>query len=99
MARFAGWPGVMSWVSFNVSRGVRLPARLSAASGARRKPTWSPPSIRFSTRPTKQTEYTGRINRLGTGSVFWSPSCFVGSCGGAPLSIVKDYIDSQTRPA
>ncbi|WP_275902498.1 transposase [Streptomyces sp. S1A1-7] len=39
------------------------------------------------------------MNRLGTGSVFWSPSYFVGSCGGAPLSIVKGYIDSQTRPA
>ncbi|MFF2520212.1 transposase, partial [Streptomyces sp. NPDC058086] len=29
----------------------------------------------------------------------WSPSYFAGSCGGAPLSIVKDYIDNQTRPA
>ncbi|PBC92522.1 putative transposase [Streptomyces sp. Ag82_O1-15] len=46
-----------------------------------------------------RAEYTGRINRTGTGSVFWSPSYFAGSCGGAPLSIVKDYIDSQKRPA
>ncbi|MFD8222381.1 transposase, partial [Streptomyces sp. NPDC059697] len=29
----------------------------------------------------------------------WSPSYFAGSCGGAPLSIVKDYIDNQQRPA
>ncbi|MFD9513799.1 transposase [Streptomyces mirabilis] len=43
-----------------------------------------------------RAEYIGRI---GTGSVFWAPSCFVGSCGGAPLSIVKGYIDRQTRPA
>jgi len=28
-----------------------------------------------------RAEYTGRI---GTGSVFWSPSYFAGSCGGAP---------------
>jgi putative transposase len=31
--------------------------------------------------------------------VFWSPSYFAGSCGGAPLSIVKDYIENQKRPA
>jgi putative transposase len=29
---------------------------------------------------------------------FWSPSYFAGSCGGAPLSIVKDYIADQKRP-
>ncbi|MFE9446367.1 IS200/IS605 family transposase, partial [Streptomyces sp. NPDC006602] len=46
-----------------------------------------------------RAEYTGRINRIGTGSVFWSPSYFAGSCGGAPLSIVKDYIENQKRPA
>ncbi|MFJ9908984.1 IS200/IS605 family transposase [Streptomyces sp. NPDC101152] len=46
-----------------------------------------------------RAEYTGRINRIGTGSVFWSPSYFAASCGGAPLSIVKDYIENQKRPA
>ncbi|MFJ9711633.1 IS200/IS605 family transposase [Streptomyces sp. NPDC101234] len=45
-----------------------------------------------------RAEYTGRINRIGAGSVFWSPSYFAASCGGAPLSIVKDYIDNQKRP-
>lgn len=34
-----------------------------------------------------------------SGSVFWSASYFAGSCGGAPLSTVKDYIDNQKRPA
>ncbi|MFE2421139.1 IS200/IS605 family transposase [Streptomyces hokutonensis] len=46
-----------------------------------------------------RAEYTGRINRIGTGSAFWAPSYFVGSCGGAPLSIVKDYVENQKRPA
>ena len=45
-----------------------------------------------------RAEYTGRINQIGTGSVFWSPSYFAASCG-APLSIVKDYIENQKRPA
>ena len=28
----------------------------------------------------------------------WSPSYFASSCGGAPLSIIKQYIKQQTRP-
>ena len=28
----------------------------------------------------------------------WSPSYLASSCGGAPLSIVKQYIEQQTRP-
>ena len=28
----------------------------------------------------------------------WSPSYFAGSCGGAPLSIIKQYIEQQNRP-
>ncbi|MGC4984067.1 IS200/IS605 family transposase [Streptomyces sp. DT193] len=46
-----------------------------------------------------RAEYTSRINRTGTGPVFWSPSYFAGSCGGAPLSIVKDYTENQKHPA
>jgi putative transposase len=29
--------------------------------------------------------------------VLWSPSYFAGSVGGAPLSVLKQYIESQTR--
>ena len=28
----------------------------------------------------------------------WSPSYFASSCGGAPLTIIKEYIEQQTRP-
>ena len=28
----------------------------------------------------------------------WSPSYFASSCGGAPLSIIEQYIEQQTRP-
>ena len=27
--------------------------------------------------------------------VLWSPSYFAGSCGGAPISIIKQYIENQ----
>ena len=30
--------------------------------------------------------------------VFWSPSYFVSSCGGAPIHLVKQYIQNQRRP-
>lgn len=45
-----------------------------------------------------RAEYTGRINRIGLGSVFWSRSYFAGSCGGAPLNIVRQYIEGQKQP-
>ena len=44
-------------------------------------------------------EFTGRVNRAHIGGVFWSPSYFAASCGGAPLSIIKAYIEQQRRPA
>lgn len=30
--------------------------------------------------------------------VLWSPSYFAASCGGAPLSIIKQYIEQQQTP-
>jgi putative transposase len=30
--------------------------------------------------------------------VLWSPSYFAASCGGAPLSIIKQYIEQQRSP-
>jgi len=30
--------------------------------------------------------------------VLWSPSYFAGSCGGAPISIIKQYIENQNTP-
>lgn len=31
--------------------------------------------------------------------VLWSPSYFAASCGGAPLSIIQQYIENQKTPA
>ena len=30
--------------------------------------------------------------------VLWSPSYFASSCGGAPISIVRQYIEQQQTP-
>ena len=31
--------------------------------------------------------------------VLWSPSYFAASCGGAPLAVIKQYIEQQRTPA
>lgn len=31
-------------------------------------------------------------------AVLWSPSYFAGSCGGAPISIIRQYIEQQQAP-
>lgn len=33
------------------------------------------------------------------GDSLWSPSYFAGSCGGAPLEIIKQYIEQQETPS
>jgi putative transposase len=32
------------------------------------------------------------------GGVLWSPSYFAGSCGGAPIAILREYIEQQRTP-
>ncbi len=43
-------------------------------------------------------EFTGACVRAPMRGHPWSPSYFAVSCGGAPLSIIKQYIDGQARP-
>jgi len=38
------------------------------------------------------------IQRKLWGDALWSPSYFAGSCGGAPIDIIRKYIDSQNTP-
>jgi len=33
------------------------------------------------------------------GKNLWSPSYFAGACGGAPLSVIRQYIEQQSSPA
>ncbi|MHB1499722.1 MAG: IS200/IS605 family transposase [Candidatus Dormibacteria bacterium] len=43
-------------------------------------------------------EFGPHVKRYLWGEHFWSRSYFVGTCGGAPLEVLKTYIDSQRRP-
>ena len=43
-------------------------------------------------------QYPTQVRKYLRGKHFWSPSCFAASCGGAPLTIIKQYIEQQTVP-
>ncbi len=40
----------------------------------------------------------GRLHQWFYKGVLWSPSYFAGSVGGAPISVLKQYIEQQNRP-
>lgn len=42
-------------------------------------------------------EYTGAMNRAVMHGHLWSPSRFSASCGGAPLTIIRQHIEQQQR--
>ncbi len=46
-----------------------------------------------------RSQFTGRVNRHLMHGHSWSPSYFAASCGGAPLSIIRQYIEQQRHPA
>jgi len=39
-----------------------------------------------------------QLRRYYWKNALWSPSYFAGSCGGAPLEVIKQYIESQKYP-
>jgi putative transposase len=42
-------------------------------------------------------EFTDRVSRHFIDGHLWPPSYFAASCGGAPLDIIKQYIERQKR--
>ncbi|MEU9890562.1 IS200/IS605 family transposase [Sphaerisporangium sp. NPDC051011] len=44
-------------------------------------------------------EFCAHIREYLQGDHFWSGSYFAGSVGGAPLTVLKRYIEQQKRPA
>lgn len=50
-----------------------------------------------SSRLIRKKPYPSIKQALWGGSL-WSPSYFAGSCGGAPLEIIRQYIEQQKRP-
>ncbi|MGT0251508.1 IS200/IS605 family transposase [Burkholderia pyrrocinia] len=50
-----------------------------------------------SSRMIRRKNYPGIRKKLWGGAL-WSPSYFAGSCGGAPIEIVRQYIEQQKTP-
>ena len=50
-----------------------------------------------SSRLLLKEKYPSIEKNLHSGKL-WSPSYFSGSCGGAPLEVIKQYIESQDSP-
>ncbi len=50
-----------------------------------------------SSRRLRQKDWP-EVRRVLWGDHFWSPSYCVVSCGGAPLDIVKTYVETQNDP-
>nr|WP_326708263.1 MULTISPECIES: transposase [unclassified Streptomyces] len=61
------------------------------------RPGWSAPLKGACARRLRQ-ESPGHNHKYLWGDHFWSPSYSAASCGGAPLSIIKEYVDNQRRP-
>jgi putative transposase len=45
----------------------------------------------------RKKSYPSIRKKLWDGAL-WSPSCFAGSCGGAPISVIRQYIKQQQTP-
>ena len=50
-----------------------------------------------SSRMIRQKNYP-TIRRRLWGGALWSPSYFAGSCGGAPIAVVRQYMEQQKTP-
>lgn len=50
-----------------------------------------------SSRKIRQKHYPSLTKKLWSGAL-WSPSYFVGSCGRAPIEIIRQYIEQQNTP-
>ena len=48
-------------------------------------------------RMIRQKQYPSIRKKLWGGTL-WSPSYFAGSCGGAPIAVIRQYIEQQQTP-
>jgi len=55
------------------------------------------PKVAVSARKLR-AQFTGKANQASMQGHFWSPCYFAASCGDAPMSIIRQYINQQRRP-
>ena len=79
------WPAELSW--FDI---VKLPPTAAPSVVANNLKTVSSRLLR---------SRCSAVKRFYKEPVLWSRSYFVSSCGGAPLAVIRQYIQTQERPA
>jgi putative transposase len=45
-----------------------------------------------------RTEFATQIEKYYWKGVLWSPSYFAGRCGGAPITVIRKYVEQQQAP-
>ena len=73
----------------------RSPAGELSAEGVRLQPREQPERRLQPHDPQKELLEHPQEAR---GGALWSPSYFAGSCGGAPIEIIRQYIEPQQTP-
>jgi putative transposase len=61
-------------------------------------PAWTAASRGMSSRRLRQ-EFPDQARHYWRANRLWSGSYFAGSAGGAPISVLRQYIEQQDRPA
>lgn len=92
-ARCEGWGGKIMEVNGepdHVHLLISLPPNLDLSRFVNNLKTTTSRLIR--------KEFAAEVNRVYRKPVFWSRSYCVISCGGAPLSVIKQYIEQQAAP-
>lgn len=56
-------------------------------------------SLKTVTSRLLRKEFADRMSRFYRKPVLWSPSYCIITCGGAPLEIIRQYIENQDTPA
>jgi putative transposase len=69
---------------------VNYPPKISVSALVNSLKGVSSRMIRFKKYPS--------IHRQLWGGALWSPSYFAGSCGGAPIAVIRQYIEQQKTP-
>jgi putative transposase len=92
-ARCEGWGGTLMEVNGepdHVHLLIALPPNLDLSRFVNNLKTTTSRLIR--------KEFAAEVNRVYRKPVFWSRSYCVISCGGAPLSVIKPYLEQQAAP-
>ena len=92
-ARCEGWGGKLMEVNGepdHVHLLVSLPPNLDLSRFVN--------NLKTTTSRLLRKEFAAQVNRVYRKPVFWSRSYRILSCGGAPLSVIKQYIEQQAAP-